>query len=161
MSKPTKIVVAVVLKESEDSDKFLVVRRPEKDKDLADSWGFPAVTLESGELPERGAMRVCREKLGCSATSARYLGIMFQKRNSYDIFLMDIEMTLDAGQTADVVKSNTTHTAYVDQKWTTDPEILRQSAENGSCCASIFLSDRNLLEKGDWVESLEGSDIVG
>lgn len=161
MSKPTKITVAVVLKKSKDSDEFLVVRRPKEDSDLADSWGFPAVTLLPGELPEQGAARVCREKLGCNATASRYLGIMFQKRNSYDIFLMDIEMALDEGEVADVAKANTTHTAYSDQMWTTDPMVMEPSAKNGSCCASIFMTDRGLLNKNEWVKSLEGSDIVG
>jgi ADP-ribose pyrophosphatase YjhB (NUDIX family) len=161
MSKPTKITVAVVLKKSKDSDEFLVVRRPKEDSDLADSWGFPAVTLQPGELPEQGAMRVCREKLGCKATATRYLGLMFQKRNNYDIFLMDIEMALDEGEVADVTKANTTHTAYSSQIWTTDPMVMEPSAKNGSCCASIFMTDRGLLDKNEWVKSLEGSDIVG
>ncbi|HEU4914231.1 MAG TPA: NUDIX domain-containing protein [Candidatus Saccharimonadales bacterium] len=161
MAKPTKITVAVVLKKSKDSDEFLVVRRPKEDSDLAGSWGFPAVTLEPGELPEQGAERVCREKLGCKATASRYLGLMFQKRNNYDIFLMDIEMTLDEGETADVAKANTTHTAYSSQIWTTDPMVMEPSAKHGSCCASIFMTDRGLLDKDDWIKSLEGSDIVG
>lgn len=161
MTKLTKYTVAVVLKKSKDSDEFLVVRRPKDDKDLADSWGLPAVTLESGELPEQGAMRVCREKLGCTATADRFLGVMFQKRNTYDIFLMDIEMILDAGHTADVEKADTEHTAYVRQEWTTDPMMLMESARHGSCCASIFMTDRGLLDKDEWIASLEGSDIVG
>lgn len=161
MSKPTKIVVAVVLKKAKDSDEFLVVKRPEEDVDMSGTWGFPAVTLQTGELPEQGAARVCREKLNCKATATRYLGIMFQKRNKYDIFLMDIEMVLDEGEVADVAKATTTHTAYIDQKWTTDPMVLAPSAKTGSCCASIFLTDRGLLDKDEWVQSLEGSDIVG
>lgn len=161
MAKKTKIVVAVVLKKNEDSNEFLVVRRPEDDKDLADSWGFPAVTLQSGELPEQGAARVCREKLGCEAVATRYLGLMFQKRNEYDMFLMDIEMILGENEIADVMKSNTTHTAYIDQKWTTDPMTMMPSAKKGSCCASIFMTDRGLLDRDEWIASLEGSDIVG
>jgi len=86
---------------------------------------------------------------------------MFQKRNNYDIFLMDIEMVLDEGETADVARANTTHTAYVDQKWTTDPMVMEPSARNGSCCASIFMTDRGLMDKDEWIDSLEGSDIVG
>lgn len=161
MSKQVKYTVAIVLKKSKDSNEFLVVRRPAEDKDLADSWGLPAVTLEPGELPEQGARRACLEKLGCKARPIRYLGIMFQKRNSYDIFLMDVEMVLEDGEEADVAKADTTHTAYVGQEWTTDPEILRESAEHGSCCASIFLNDRGLLDRDEWVNSLEGSGIVG
>lgn len=119
------------------------------------------MTLEPGELPELGAIRAYREKLGCNAATERFLGIMFQKRNDYDIFLMDIEMVLLPGETADVRKANTVHTAYAEQQWTTEPQNLMESARHGSCCASIFLTDRGLLDKDEWVASLEGSDIVG
>jgi len=161
MSKQTKVTVAVVLHKAVGGREFLVVRRPEGDKDFAGSWGFPAVTLQPGELPEQGAARVCREKLGCRATATRFLGLMLQKRNSYDVFLMDIEMVLDAGEVADVAKADTTHTAYSDQIWTTDPLIVEPGARAGSCCSSIFLTDRGLLDKAEWIDSLEGSDIVG
>lgn len=161
MAKQTKYTIAVVLKKNKNSEEFLIVRRPAEDKDLADSWGLPAVTLTPGELPEEGAIRVCREKLGCEATPDRFLGIMFQNRNYYDIFLMDIEMILGDDETADVTKANTENTAYSGQEWTKDPMMLMPSARAGSCCASIFLTDRGLLDKDEWVASLEGSDIVG
>lgn len=106
-------------------------------------------------------MRVCREKLGCLAVPTRFLGVMYQKRNAYDIFLMDIEMVLAEGENADVAKANTQHTAYVAQQWTSDPTVLMDSARHGSCCASIFLTDRGLLNRDEWIDSLEGSDIVG
>lgn len=159
--KQVKYTVAIVLKKSAESDEFLVVHRPPEDKDLANSWGLPAVTLAAGELPEEGAIRVCREKLGCEAKPIRFLGIMFQKRNSYDMFLMDVEMVLAEGQVADVTKAKSSHTIYVEQLWTTDPMTMMESAKHGSCCASIFLTDRGLLDREEWVESLEGSDIVG
>lgn len=161
MSKPVKYTVAVVLRNAQHPAEFLIVKRPDKDSDLAGEWGFPAGTSENGETPEAVATRVCRERLGCTATATRLLGIMFQKRNSYDIFLMDIEMLLDEGQVADVAKAQTTHTAYVDQKWSTEPKDLLPSARKGSCCASIFLTDRGLLDREDWIASLEGSGIVG
>lgn len=161
MSKPVKYTVAAVIRNRENPKEFLVVKRPEADPDLAGSWGFPAGTSENGETPEMVAARVCRERLGCSATPERLLGIMFQKRNAYDIFLMDLEMTLDDGQVADIAKANTTHTAYVEQKWSTDPMDLMPAARAGSCCASIFLTDRGLLDREDWIASLEGSGIVG
>jgi len=159
MSKRIKYVVAIVLKSKRNSDEFLVVKRPDDDPDLGGAWGFPAATLKPGELPEDGARRICREKLNCTAEPARFLGLMFQKRNSYDIFLMDIEMELTDGQ-PDVHAANTEHTAYVDQKWSADPLDLMPSARHGSCCSSIFLTDRGLLDRGDWIASLEGSDKV-
>jgi ADP-ribose pyrophosphatase YjhB (NUDIX family) len=161
MAKLVKYTVAIVLKKSVSSDEFLVVQRPEDDPDLRGHWGLPAITLRSGELPTDGAVRVCREKLGCDGTPARFLGIMFQKRNTYDIFLMDIEVILKEGTMPDVQKAITEGTRYVEQKWTTDPNDLMVSATSGSCCSSIFLTDRGLLDRDKWVQSLEGSDIVG
>lgn len=161
MSKQIKYVVAVVLKKHQNSDEFLVVKRPDDDPDLGGHWGFPAATMKPGELPEQAANRICREKLNCEAEATRFLGIMFQKRNSYDIFLMDVDMVLADGQQSDVHAATTEHTAYVDQKWSTDPEDLRASATGGSCCSSIFLTDRGLLDRDAWIASLEGSDTVG
>lgn len=87
--------------------------------------------------------------------------MMFQKRNNYDLFLMDVDMLLVDGREPDVNRAITENTAYVDQKWSTEPEDLRTSANGGSCCSSIFLTDRNLLDRDEWITSLEGSDIVG
>lgn len=161
MSKQTKCVVAVILKNKNNPDQFLVVKRPDDDPDLGGHWGFPAATMEPGELPEQAAKRICKEKLQCDAEPTRFVGIMFQKRNSYDIFLMDIDTVLQDGHEPDVHAATTEHTAYVDQKWSTDPDDLRASANGGSCCSSIFLTDRGLLDKDDWIASLEGSDTVG
>lgn len=117
--------------------------------------------MKPGELPEEAAKRTCKEKLNCEAEATRFLGIMFQKRNSYDIFLMDIDMLLNEGQQPDVRVATTEHTAYVDQKWSTNTQDLMPAADGGSCCASIFLTDKSLLDKDNWVASLEGSDTVG
>ena len=160
MSKQIKYVVAVALKKSANSDEFLVVKRPDDDPDLGGHWGLPAVSMKDGELPEQATQRVCKEKLDCKATAVRFMGLMYQKCNSYDIFLMDIEMILDEGQTTDVHNAHTENTAYTDQKWTTDPMDLMASAKGGSCCSSIFLTDRGLLDRDEWINSLEGSDTV-
>ena len=161
MSKQTKYVVAVILKDKNNPEEFLVVKRPDDDPELGGHWGFPAATMKPGELPEDAARRICREKLNCEAEATRFLGIMFQKRNSYDMFLMDIDMVLTGEKQPDVHAADTDRTAYVDQKWSTDPEDLRTSANGGSCCSSIFLTDRGLLDKTEWIASLEGSDTVG
>ncbi len=52
MSKQTKYVVAVVLKNKSNPEEFLVVKRPEDDPDLGGHWGFPAATMKPGELAE-------------------------------------------------------------------------------------------------------------
>ena len=85
--------------------------------------------MQPGELPEQAAHRICKEKLNCETEAMRFLGIMFQKRNSYGIFLMDVEMMLANGQQPDVHAATTEHTAYVDQKWSSDPMDLIPSAK--------------------------------
>jgi 8-oxo-dGTP pyrophosphatase MutT (NUDIX family) len=161
MSKDIKYTVAVILTDKKRPGEFLAVRRPPEDRDLRGEWGFPATSTLPGELPEDCARRICRIKLGCEAEPKRLLGIMFQKRNSYDIFLMDIEMELAEGSEPDINKADTNLTKYVDQKWTDDPMVQMPAAKNGSCCSSIFLTDRGLLERDKWIASLEGSDLVG
>lgn len=86
---------------------------------------------------------------------------MYQKRNAYDIFLMDIEMMLEDESEPDVAQANSTHTVYTEQKWADDPNVMMPSAKHGSCCSSIFLTDRGLLDREEWIDSLEGSDLVG
>ena len=158
MSKQIKYVVSVVLKNHDG--KFLVVKRPDNDPDLGGHWGLPSVSLENGELPEGGALRVVKEKLNCVAEVKEFYGMMYQKRNSYDIFLMDIEMLLVGDKQPSVAEATSTATVYVDQKWTKDPEDLRASADMGSCCSSIFLTHEGLLDRNDWIDSLEGSTTV-
>jgi 8-oxo-dGTP pyrophosphatase MutT (NUDIX family) len=160
MSKPVKYVVAAVIHNTANPEEFLVVKRPDDDPDLGGHWGFPAATMKEGELPEEAAKRICQEKLGCEAKPTRFLGIMFQKRNSYDLFLMDVDMVLVGDRQPDVQAASSQNTVYVAQKWSTDPEELRSSANEGSCCSSIFLTDRGLLDRESWIASLEGSDIV-
>ncbi len=162
MAKDIKYTVAIIIKNPENDREFLIVRRPDEDADLRGSWGFPATSTLDGETPEVCARRIAKIKLGCEAEPTRFLGIMFQRRNSYDIFLMDMEMKLEAGSQPNIHKADDTLnlTQYVEQKWSSDPMDLMPGAKNGSCCASIFLTDRGLLDRTEWIASLEGSDLV-
>lgn len=161
MAKPVKYTVAVVIRKKDSPNEFLVVKRPAGDPDLQGHWGFPAGSLKPGELFEDVVARVCKERLNCEVKVTRFLGMMFQKRNSYDIFLMDMEAEVVGDKQPNVNEAKTTDTDYVEQKWSSDPMDLMPSAQAGSCCASIFLTDRGLLDRDEWVSSLEGSGIVG
>lgn len=161
MEKPMKYTIAVVLRDAANSERFLVVQRPSDDPDLKGAWGLPAVTMDAWELPEDAAKRVCLEKLGCRAVPVRFVGSMHQRRNNYDITLMDIEMLLLPGEQPDVHKATTSGTIYPKQKWATNARILLPSAKRGSCCSSILLTDKGLLSRGQWVDSLAGSALVG
>ena len=85
---------------------------------------------------------------------------MFQKRNTYDIFLMDVEAVTVGESEPDINNANSEGTKYIEQKWSDDPNDLIASAKKGSCCSSIFLTDQGLLDRREWIASLEGSDIV-
>jgi ADP-ribose pyrophosphatase YjhB (NUDIX family) len=161
IEKPIKYSVAIILHDTKRQGKFLVVKRPNDDVDLGGEFGFPATTLQTGELIEDAAKRICREKLDCEGIPTRFLGAMYQERNGYDIFLMDLDVTLVGSKEPDVRTADTEHTAYVDQYWSDNPLDLMPSAKSGSCCSSIFLTDRGLLDRNKWVESLKGSGIVG
>lgn len=161
LSKPIRTAIAIVLRSSIKPSRFLTVKRPDEDADLPGNWGLPATTLHLGELPEDAARRVCREKLGCEGVPIRLIGTMFQKRNAYDLVFMDMEVLLTGDKQPDFTAAHTNSTVYVDQAWTNDVSRLIPAARHGSCCSTIFLTDQKLLERKDWVESLEGSNTVG
>jgi ADP-ribose pyrophosphatase YjhB (NUDIX family) len=159
-SKPMRNAIAVILRSSSRPDSFLVVKRPSEDGDLDGFWGLPATRMRAGELPEDAARRICREKLGCTAVPLRFVGTMFQKRNEYDMFFMDIEMVLVGETEPNVKAAKTDSTVYVDQQWTVDARILLPAARGGSCCSTIFLTDKGVLDRNDWITSLVGSEMV-
>lgn len=74
---------------------------------------------------------------------------------------MDMEAEVVGSKQPNVNEADTEDTAYVEQKWTSDFGELRASAKAGSCCSSIFLTDQGLLDRDEWLASLEGSDSVG
>ena len=160
MSKPSRNGIAVILRNKHNPSQFLAVKRPEEGGDLEGFWGLPATRMRPDELPEDAARRVCREKLGCEAVPLRLVGTMFQKRNAYDMFFMDIEMQITGNAQPDVTKANTDSTKYVDQQWTEDASILIPAAKSGSCCSTLFLTDQGQLNRDEWVLSLEGSGAV-
>jgi ADP-ribose pyrophosphatase YjhB (NUDIX family) len=160
MSKPSRNAIAVILRNKQDPKQFLAVQRPTTDEDLGGFWGLPATRMRDNELPEDAARRVCREKLGCEAVPLRLVGTMFQKRNSYDLFFMDVEMLLTGESEPDITKATTDSTIYVDQKWTDDTSLLLPAAKSGSCCTTLFLTDQGAFDHDDWVLSLEDSASV-
>jgi 8-oxo-dGTP pyrophosphatase MutT (NUDIX family) len=161
MSKPMKYAVAIIARKDKHPDELLVVKRPADDPDLGGEWGLPATSLKDDELPEEAARRICREKLGCDGQPVRFLGAMFQKRNAYDLYFIDIEVQIVGKHSPDVSKATPKGTTYVAQQWTTDPRILLPSALHGSCCSTLFLTRVGLFDRSQWIESLEGSKLVG
>ena len=159
-TKPIRNAIAVVLRSDAYPGKFLAVKRPNEGSDLDGFWGLPATRMRAGELPEDAARRVCREKLGCDAVPIRFVGTMYQQRNSYDMFFMDVEMMITGENKANVHLAQTDSTIYVDQKWTDNESILMPAARGGSCCSTIFLTEKGLLGRNEWITSLVGSGAV-
>lgn len=160
MSKPMRNAIAIVLRSANQPGKYLAIKRPDEGGDLDGFWGLPATRMRPGELPEDAARRVCREKLGCDAVPLGMIGTMFQERNSYDMFFMDIEMLLVGNAQPDVTQAHTTSTVYVKQRWTNSAKLLLPAAKHGSCCSTIFLTSQGFLKREQWVTSLQGSTIV-
>jgi len=94
--------------------------------------------MKNDELPEAAAKRVCKEKLNCSAVSVRFVGAMYQKRNKYDICLMDIEMQLVGEPQSDVLSATSSDTVYAAQKWSIDPLDIMSSAKKVHAAAAYF-----------------------
>jgi hypothetical protein len=158
--KTTEYATAIILRDASRPGYFLAVKRPLDNKDLGGEWGLPAAQGLAGELPGATAERICSEKLVCHGTATQLIGTMFQKRNSYDILLSDIEVLLLPGQAPDVTKSIAKGTTYIEQKWTDDPQLLMPAARKGSCCTSIFLTYCGTFGREDWTDDLTGSLYV-
>lgn len=138
--QPIRCSVAAVIRRAPDDAEFLVVRRPHDDESLPGEWGFPAVTLQPGELPENGLRRIGDEKLGIDIQPTRLIGVDTADRGSYRLILMDIEATIISGE-PDPAAAITAATRYTEARWTTSLDTLRSAAEKGSLCCAIMLRE--------------------
>ncbi|MBI4175579.1 MAG: NUDIX domain-containing protein [Candidatus Aenigmarchaeota archaeon] len=152
--QPLKYAVSIIL--YNDKKQFLVVKRPEEERDLGGIWGFPAVSFDPSMESFDGAVaRVGREKLNCEVEPVGRLPItIIQERDGYDLLLIDYKCRVVKGE-PDVRKARTSATKYADQKWTSDPGILMEGAEKGSCCIQLFLHDIGLWPREKFRTSLK------
>jgi len=135
--KPVRCSVAAVVRRPEDGA-FLAVRRPPDDDRLPDIWGFPAVTLAAGEMPEAGIRRVGKDKLAADIEPVRLIGVATADRGDYQLVLLDFEARLLGGE-PNVRTAPGPGTRYVDQQWTDRLRLLDEGAARGSLCCQIFL----------------------
>lgn len=136
--KRIKCSVAVYLLNPKNEKEFLAIKRPDDDDVLPNLWGLPAVTLKREELPEQAVVRIGREKLSTTIEPVSFLGMKSINRKGYELILMDIKARL-VGPEPVVANSKTKNTKYVDQKWTSDLSLLKESASKGSLCSQILL----------------------
>lgn len=141
--KPVTVSVALVVYNAERS-KFLIVRRPDDDADVAGHWGFPAASKKDPqELWEDTVARAARIKLGVDVRIVNMLGEDTADRGEYILILRDYEVEIIAGEPV-VPQAFEGVTQYVEQKWTDDFSDLQRSAKEGSLCSRIFLREHNV-----------------
>ena len=141
--KPIKFVIAVVVINPENALEVLAVKRPSSDETLPNVWGFPAVAVKDGELPESAVRRLGIEKLATEVESISYIGIQRADRSTYELILMEVRGALKGGQPS-VKDATTTGTKYVDQQWTSEYAIFKEAATKGSLCSRIFFESKGL-----------------
>src|SRR3989344_7727227 len=134
--KLIKDSVAFVIYGSNRSN-LLVVRRPFDDDSLPGMWGLPAGTLKEGESYSQCVLRAGREKLGVELKIVNEIGEDELDREDYFLHLIDYEATIIKGipSVRQYVEGVTQYTDFI---WSS-PDILTESARNGSLCSRIFL----------------------
>jgi ADP-ribose pyrophosphatase YjhB (NUDIX family) len=139
-----------------NKDEFLVVKRPDEDKEIGGLWGLPATGFNpKEETPDQAVIRGAREKLCCEVEIKERLPlVMIQNRHGYDLLLIDYVCRLAKGQ-PNVNKSQTTGTKYVEQKWTSNPKILQKISEKGSICTQLFLNHLGMWPKEKFISKLD------
>jgi hypothetical protein len=142
-SKPTTTSVALVIY-NEDRSKFLIVKRPEDDSDMAGHWGFPAASKKDvAEEWEDVIRRAAKNKLGVDVEIVKKLGEDTIDRGKYVLVLRDYEVKIITGEPS-VPQAVLGVTQYVEQKWTDDVTDLKKSAKEGSLCSRVFLRANNI-----------------
>lgn len=94
--KPNKEAVSLVI--TDDNGNFLAVKRADDPTDdLANVWGFPAVSLKEGESHQQAALRVGRQKLGVDIELGEKIGDSTHDRGSYILHLTDYKAKITKG----------------------------------------------------------------
>lgn len=142
-SKPITTSVALVIY-NKDRSRFLVVKRPEDDADMAGHWGFPAASKKDvNEAWEDTIKRAAKNKLGVEVKIVKMLGEDTIDRGRYVLILRDYEVEITDGEPS-VPQAVPGVTQYVEQKWTDDVSDLKKSAREGSLCSRVFLRANNI-----------------
>ena len=118
-----------------------MVQRPKDEEGpLAGVWGFPAITLRSGETEHDAAVRIGRAKLGVDLQIGHKIGERTADRGDYVLHLSDYAATIADDLVAKVPQSDTSMTQYIDLAYADDSKVLFPAAQNGSLCSQVYLS---------------------
>jgi ADP-ribose pyrophosphatase YjhB (NUDIX family) len=133
---PAKCAVAIIVRNA--NNEFLAVRRSDNDASLPGLWGLPAVVLAEGESYVEAAIRACRVKLGVDCRVGRLVGEGSVQRRTFILHMKEYEVEILSGQPS-VPQADWSISQYVDMKYVSDPNVLVESARQGSLCSRIML----------------------
>jgi len=138
LSKPVKYAVFYVIKNLEDENKFVAVKRPEDDEDLPGVWGLPAGSVKEDESFEEACIRLAKKKLGVDIKILKFIGRGNIDRKEYILHGEEFLVEIVAGN-INVNQEEITGTKYADWKWALS-EDLKEASSKGSLCSSIYLN---------------------
>lgn len=133
----TKRSLALVIREGDESPRWLLVRRPPDDDELPGVWGLPAGTLREDESVEALVARIGRDKLGLDLLPGASLAEGTAERSRYRLEMRLVEATVVSGEPrtgggpVDV-------TQYAAWAWK-PPAELATGADRGSLCCALGL----------------------
>lgn len=135
--KPVRRSVSVAITSAEQPGEVLIVRRPEADEDLPNTWGLPAASLRPGEEWTDAAQRAARDKLGVALEVTSELNHGMLERDEYLL-----EMRLVAGTITGEPRVPQPHadvTQYTDWRWGRSEDLI-PAAEKGSLCSRLYIA---------------------
>ena len=124
-----------------DRSKFLIVLRPESDRELPNVWGLPAGNVGNGETFEDAVHRSLREKLGLDGRIVKQIGEGTTERDSYALFMKLYEVQILSGSPR-VPQSVEGVTQYTQCRWGATNDLL-DAASKGSLCCNMYLKSVN------------------
>lgn len=132
-----KYAVFYVIKNPEDENKFVAIKRPKDDEDLPGVWGLPAGSIKEDESFEEACIRLAKNKLGVDVKILKFIGRGNIDRGEYILHGEEFLVEIVSGE-IDVDLEGVKGTKYIDWKWAL-PEDLREASSKGSLCSSIYL----------------------
>lgn len=135
--KPIKHSVAFVIY-NPDRSNFVIVKRPEDDKDLPNVWGLPVGSLLEEETFENCVIRSAKEKMGIEVGVGRLVNEGEIDRDDYILHMKEFEARIRKGDIL-VPQENSNVTQYSEWKWGSTSDLIK-AAQGGSLCSQLYLS---------------------
>jgi hypothetical protein len=134
--------IALLIRQADDADAVLLVRRPPDDADLPDAWGLPAATRGANETAEAAGLRTGCDKLGVKLEIGAVLNEGSITRDGYVLDMQLLEARIASGSPRAVADATDGTTRYAAWRW--GPlEALELAAARGSLCCRLALETRD------------------